>query len=137
MPIKYTDPETLPAPVGAYSHIASSSAGGRIVGVAGQLAVDAEGEIVGPDDSTCARQLVQVFSNLITALEAEGLGPNDILQMTTYLITPDDIAPFYETRAEIFRDLFPSGAYPPNTLLVVQRLVRPEFRVEISAIAVA
>jgi enamine deaminase RidA (YjgF/YER057c/UK114 family) len=38
-------------------------------------------------------------------------------------------------RAELFPKLFPAGAYPPNTLLVIERLVRPEFLIEVEAIA--
>ena len=59
------------------------------------------------------------------------------LAFTTYLIDADDIPRFFEARNELFPGLYPDGSYPPNTLLVIDRLVQPELLVEISALAAA
>ena len=46
-----------------------------------------------------------------------------------------DITAFMDTRKELYAKLYPSGGYPPNTLLVISRLVKPECLIEIEAIA--
>jgi enamine deaminase RidA (YjgF/YER057c/UK114 family) len=51
-------------------------------------------------------------------------------------VSADDIPGFMKARQDLFPELFPGGVYPPNTLLVVSRLVRPELKVEIEAMAV-
>jgi enamine deaminase RidA (YjgF/YER057c/UK114 family) len=127
--MNYSNPEALAEPLGAYSHVASASG---IVSIAGQVGADRSGIVA---DGT-ANQVVLAFDNVRLALEAEGLQPSDLLQLTTYLITPDDIPVFYEARAKVFASMFPDGGYPPNTLLVVSRLVQPELLVEMAALAV-
>ena len=57
------------------------------------------------------------------------------MKFTTYLVSAELISQFYEVREELFPELYPSGKYPPNTLLVIDRLVKPEFLLEIEAIA--
>jgi 2-iminobutanoate/2-iminopropanoate deaminase len=132
MSVVYSNPAELGTPLGAYSHVATGS--GRLVAIAGQVASDGD-RLVGQGD--CAEQVVQTFENVRRALAAEGLTPSDLLQLTTYLVSEDHISIFYEARAQVFGEMFSNGAYPPNTLLVVDRLVRPEFLVEMSALAVA
>jgi len=60
----------------------------------------------------------------------------DIVRLQTFLVSADDIPAFMKARQELFPAYFPTGLYPPNTLLVVSRLVRPELRVEVEAMAV-
>ena len=68
------------------------------------------------------------------AYKMAGLGPEDVLQMTSYLVSVDDVPAFYAVRERLFPQMFPSG-YPPNTLVIVQALVRPELLVEVQALA--
>jgi enamine deaminase RidA (YjgF/YER057c/UK114 family) len=77
----------------------------------------------------------QVFANIRTALESRGGGLRDVLKLTTYLTDASLIEPFYEVREQLFAEVYPDGAYPPNTLLVVNRLVRPEYLLEVDAVA--
>jgi enamine deaminase RidA (YjgF/YER057c/UK114 family) len=77
----------------------------------------------------------QVFENLRGALESTGGGLENVMKFTTYLVSAELISQFYEVREELFPELYPSGKYPPNTLLVIDRLVKPEFLLEIEAIA--
>lgn len=134
MSVRYANPSGLAAPIGMYSQIARIGTGRHdLVFVAGQLSVGARGETVGAGDFPL--QMRQVFANLGAALAAEGLGFDDIAQMTTYLRGEDLIGEFYRVREELFAGLFPAGAYPPNTLLVISRLVRPEFLIEVQCIA--
>lgn len=129
MTVSYENPAALGEPLGKYSHL--SSAGG-LVFVAGQVGIHADGRLAGPD---LPAQMRQVFANIGAALGASGGGFSDVMKFTTYLTDASLIAPFYETREELFADLYPDGKYPPNTLLVIDRLVRPEYLLEIEAIA--
>src|SRR5207249_11633174 len=60
----------------------------------------------------------------------------DVGRLPAFLVSADGIAGFMKARQEAFPEYFPSGVYPPNTLLVVSGLVRPELRVEVEAMAV-
>ena len=130
--IQIASPDGLAAPLGAYSHV-SSAVGNRVVFVAGQVGIYANGTLAGPG---MREQAIQTFENLKTALESQGLSMSEIVKLTSYMTSSDDIGAFYGAREEVFPSLFPSGEYPPNTLLVVDRLVKPEFVVEIEAIAI-
>lgn len=134
MAVSISNPPGLGVPVGLYSHV-SQAEGGRLVFVAGQVAVDQNGALVG--DADIGSQVRQVYKNVGTALDGAGAGWGDVVKMTTYLTSEAYIEGFYTAREELFSSYFPSAAYPPSTLLVVRRLVRPEFLVEIEAIAVS
>jgi enamine deaminase RidA (YjgF/YER057c/UK114 family) len=123
----------LGSPVGLYSHAVPLPAGSQLLCVSGQLSVDAEGNSVAEGDFD--GQMRQVFSNLATVLEAAGAGLGDVVKMTTYLTDASLIDDFYRVREVLFADYFPDGVYPGNTLLVISRLVRPEFQIEIEALA--
>jgi enamine deaminase RidA (YjgF/YER057c/UK114 family) len=114
-----------------YSH-GMVAASGELVIVAGQVGMGPRG-VVGPDVGSQTRQ---AFENVRAVVEAAGCTMADVVRLQTFLVTPDDIAGFMKARQEIFPEYFPGGVYPPNTLLVVSRLVRPELRVEIEAMAV-
>lgn len=120
------------SPSAHYSHIARAKAS-EFVFIAGQVANDETGAVVGAGDfdAQCAR----AFANLGTALAAVGAGFPNIVQFTTYLVHSQDIAKFAAFRAREFPRLFPNGAYPPNTLLVIDRLVNEAFLIEVQAIA--
>lgn len=125
----YINPEGAPAPIGMYSNL---SRAGDLLFVAGQVGLRADGELAGED---LASQASQAFENIVTLLGSEGASLRDVTKLTTYLVRAEEIAEFFEVRERLFPDLFPDGEYPPNTLLVVERLVRPEFRIEVEAIA--
>jgi enamine deaminase RidA (YjgF/YER057c/UK114 family) len=73
--------------------------------------------------------------NIGAALASQGAGFGNIVEFTTYLVHSQDIAKFMAYRTREFPKLFKAGAYPPNTLLIVDRLVREEFLIEVSAVA--
>lgn len=126
------NPKGVPSPVGMYHHASLSGHPKEMVFVAGQVGVDEAG--VAPPDF--AGQMKQVYRNLARVLEGLDLALADVAKLTTYITSADLIEPFYNVREEIYPSLFPTGAHPPNTLLVVSRLVRPEFLIEIEAVAV-
>jgi enamine deaminase RidA (YjgF/YER057c/UK114 family) len=130
--VKYSDPSGLAKPLGAYSHIARARAS-ELLFIAGQLAVNESGELVGKGDF--AAQMRQVFANLGCALGSEGLGFANVTKFTTYLVHSQDIEGFMAIRKELFARIYPGGQYPPNTLLMVDRLVGEQFLIEVEAIA--
>jgi enamine deaminase RidA (YjgF/YER057c/UK114 family) len=130
--IKIFSPDTLGKPLGQYSQITRVKAS-EFVYIAGQLATDRDGKVVGADDFDA--QCVQVFANIETALKAVGAGWGHVVEFTTYLVHSQDIPKFMTYRKREFPKFFPDGAYPPNTLLMVDRLVQEPFLVEVKAIA--
>ncbi len=124
-------PRGFPAPLGMYSH-GMIAEGGELVVVAGQVGVGPEG-LAGPDVGAQTRR---AFANVRAIVEAGGCTMADVVRLQTFLVSADDITGFMKARQEIFPEYFPEGVYPPNTLLVVSRLVRPELKVEIEAMAV-
>ena len=119
-------------PIGLYS-AASRVAADKLVFVAGQLAVDGNGASIGEGDF--AAQMRQVFHNMKTVLEGAGASMDSVAKFTTYVTKPEHLSAFYAERAKLFPQLFSTTHYPPNTLLVVSRLVRPEFLIEVEAAA--
>jgi enamine deaminase RidA (YjgF/YER057c/UK114 family) len=130
--IRILNPQTLGKPLGQYSQITRVKAS-EFLFIAGQLAADRDGNLIGRDDFDA--QCVQVFANLEAALASQGAGMSNIVQFTTYLVHSQDVAKFMAYRLREFPRLFPDGAYPPNTLLMVDRLVQEPFLVEVQAIA--
>lgn len=118
--------------LGMYSHGMVAPAG-EIVVVAGQVGMDG-GRLVGAGDVVA--QTRQTFANIEKVLRAAGCGMRDVVRFQTFLTYASDIDPFMRARREVFPGYFPDGVYPPNTLLVVSRLVQPELLVEIEAMAV-
>jgi enamine deaminase RidA (YjgF/YER057c/UK114 family) len=127
--VVYENPAELGPPLGKYSHL---SRAGDLVMIAGQVGVRPDGSLAGTD---LRSQLFETFENLRRALGAAGGGLENVMKLSTYLVGEDPIEPFREARNELYDRIYPSGGYPPNTLLVVQRLARPDFLVEIDAMA--
>ncbi len=132
--IAYLNPPNSCPAQGLYSHVTSVPAG-RTLHIAGQLSVGLDGSVVGKNDFDA--QMRQVLDNLGAVLEGCGLGFNNIAVFTTYLVHSQDIETFMKIRAELFPKLFGGTQYPPNTLLIVDRLVKEEFLIEIQAVAYA
>jgi len=130
--IRIVNPRGLAKPLGSYSHVARAQAG-ELLFIAGQVAVDARGKLVGAGDFEA--QARQVFKNLGAALRSAGAGYGNIVQFTTYLVDSRDIPRLRKFRERHYAKWFPGGQYPPNTLLIIDRLVSEDFLLEISAIA--
>lgn len=132
MTVKVLTPKELGRPLGMYSH-GVVAPGGELVVVAGQVGMDGTGRVVGTDVVT---QTKQVLENIRAVLAAAHCGMRDVVRFQTFLTGAEYIEGFMQARREIFPTYFPDGTYPPNTLLVISRLVRPELLVEIEAVAV-
>ena len=108
-----------------YSHAAKV---GGLVYVAGQIAQDVEGNLVGRGDIEA--QAVQIFENLKAVLASAGSSLDQIVKLTTYTTNVVYRQKIAEVRARYFGDYF-----PPNTFLVVSSLATPDYLLEIEAVA--
>lgn len=129
--VQYFNPEGAGPAQGLYSHVTEVT-GDRLLFVAGQLAVAKDGSVVGAGDFKA--QFKQVFGNLDDVLAGCGCRYDDVVKFTTYLVHSQDIPLFMEERATLFPKLFKGPLYPPNTLLIVDRLVKEPFLVEVEAV---
>lgn len=130
--IKILNPESLGKPLGQYSHITRVKAS-EFLFIAGQVATDKNGNPVGGNDFEA--QCRQVFANIEAALKSQGAGFANIVEFTTYLVHSQDIARFMSFRSHEFPRMFAGGQYPPNTLLIIDRLVREELLIEVQTVA--
>jgi enamine deaminase RidA (YjgF/YER057c/UK114 family) len=130
--IKIINPDVLGKPMGQYSQLTRVKAS-EFLFIAGQLAGDKDGNIVGANDFDA--QCRQVFANVEAALTSQGASWAHVVQFTTYIVHSQDIQKFMTYRLREFPRMFPSGHYPPNTLLIVDRLVQEPFLVEVQTVA--
>jgi reactive intermediate/imine deaminase len=126
--VKRTNPPTLSTPTG-YTHVVEVAGPARTVYIAGQIAFDKEGKIVGAGDM--AAQAEQVFKNLQAALETAGAKFSDVVKMNTYITDMAKAPAVREVRARYF-----GQSTPASTLVQVVALARPELMLEIEVIAV-
>ena len=117
------------APLG-YSHVVEVR-GGRTLYIAGQLALDQDGNLIGHDDFRA--QVRQVFENLRARLAEGGASFKDVVKLNYYLTDASDLQALRETRNSYINTENP----PASTLVVVKQLVRPEYLIEVEAVAVA
>ena len=130
--IEIFNPDGLASPGGTYSHVARVPAGATLVTLAGQVAIDRDGEVVGSDfEAQCG----QVYDNVGAALRGAGAGWENVIQSMTFLTRREDVARFRAWRERAFADFFPSGVHPPNTLLVVSGLASEDLLLEVQVIA--
>lgn len=130
--VEKTNPATMRAPGGAYSHLARVSPGAQLIVVAGQIGIAADGTAAAGDfEAQCA----QAFGNVGAALEAAGAGWSDVIQTMTFLTRREDRPRLRDWRTAEYARLFPDGGYPPNTLLVVDALASDDLLIEVQAIA--
>jgi enamine deaminase RidA (YjgF/YER057c/UK114 family) len=130
--IRITNVEALGKPLGQYSHMTRVKAS-EFLFIAGMLAADKAGSVVGKDDFDV--QCAQVFRNIAAALASAGAGWGNVVEFTTYLVHSQDIARFMAFRLREFPKMFPNGVYPPNTLLIVDRLVQEPYLIEVQTVA--
>ncbi|MDH3579902.1 MAG: RidA family protein [Hyphomicrobiales bacterium] len=121
--VSYLNPPSSGTPLGLYSQIARVQPG-EMVYIAGQLA-----------PGTFEEQFRAVFKAIGDILGDIGADYDSVAKFTTYLVHESDIEPFMELRKQVFPELFKGDAYPPNTLLILDRLVREEFLIEVEAVA--
>jgi len=102
---------------------------GKTLYIAGQVARDVQGRLVGKGDFEA--QARQVYTNLKNILQEAGGGLKNIVKMTTILTHYGNLESYRKIRNEFFGDIM-----PPNTLLIIESLASPDFMIEVEAIAV-
>jgi enamine deaminase RidA (YjgF/YER057c/UK114 family) len=129
MTLECINPEDLPTPL-TYTHVIVAT-GTRLVFVAGQEPEARQGNLVGPGD--LAVQARQVFANLGRALAAGGARPEQVTKITIFVVNyrREYLPVIEEARVALFGD-----HKPTDTLVGVAALSRPEFLIEVEAIAV-
>ena len=128
--IQFLNPESLGKPLAAYSNLARVKAA-EFLFIAGQVGMDKDGKAPADFEAQCAL----VFANIGAALASQGANFSNVVAFTSYLVHAQDIPKFAQYRAREFPRMFAGGGFPPNTLLIIDRLVREELLVEVSAIA--
>jgi enamine deaminase RidA (YjgF/YER057c/UK114 family) len=129
MTLELINPEDMPTPT-SYTQVVAAT-GSRLVFVAGQVADDAQGNLVGHGD--LAAQARQVFANVVRSLAAAGAGPEQVTKITIYVVhhRPEYLPDISEARMAVFGD-----HKPADTLVGVETLAEPEYLIEVEAIAV-
>ena len=126
-PGRFINPSGLVKPVG-YTHVVLSR-DRRTAYIAGQVAFDSAGQVVGTDDFPA--QAEQVFANLRRALASVGGSFADVVKTTTYVTDPRYIPALRAARGRYLNAEHP----PANTLIVIAGLARPGLLLEIEAVA--
>lgn len=126
------NPDTLAKPTAGYSQIAEVN-GGKTIYISGQTPVDRSGNLVGKDDFRA--QIQQVFENLKTALAATGGDFNSVIKLSYFCseaVDPSQLPIMREVRDKYINTSNP----PTSSFMVVRRLARPEWLIEVEAVAV-
>ena len=123
--ITITNVDALGKPLGQYSHMTRVRGASETLYIAGMVAA---GETF---DAQCAG----AFAQIEKALASAGAGWKNVVQFTTYLVHSQDIAKFMAWRLREFPKMFPDGKYPPNTLLIIDRLVSEQYLIEVQTVA--
>ena len=124
---RYINPPTLVKPNG-YTHVVVGP-DGRTAYVAGQVAYDSTGQLIGGNDFQA--QAERVFENLRRALAGAGGSLDDVVKTTTFVTDQKHVPALREIRAKYLNRSRP----PANTLVVVSGLARPDLLIEIEAVA--
>ena len=119
-------PAAISPPLANYSHAIEVPPQARWLYVSGQLGVAPDGSVPG----SCAEQAEACFANLLAILAGAGMGAGDLVRLSAYLTDPADRAAYMAVR-----DRHVAPPPPASTLLVVRALARPEFKIEIEAVA--
>jgi len=123
---KIHNPAEIAPPIGAYSHGIEVPAGARTLHISGQVGITPEGKVAAGIEA----QTEAALNNILGILKVAGMGVEDLVKMTTFLIDANDIAKVRTARMRVL------GSHrPASTLLVISRLAAPEYLIEIEATA--
>lgn len=123
---KALSPASIRAPFSLYSHGVEVDAGARLVFCSGQLGIAPDETI--PHDTTSQTRLC--FANIEAVLAEAGMGLANIVRINAYVTAREHLAAYMEVRNALFADPLPA-----STLMIVSGFARPEFTIEVEAIA--
>ncbi|MGH8795273.1 MAG: RidA family protein [Stackebrandtia sp.] len=125
----FDNPAAAPAPAGPYSQVVRVDGGdGALLFVSGQVALDADGELIGPDDMTAQSHAVMKAIGAI--LEAHGAGFDDVVNIRTFLTDMDRLVEYGEVRRRYL-----TGEPPSSTTVEISRLFVPGALLEVDVVA--
>jgi 2-iminobutanoate/2-iminopropanoate deaminase len=124
--LERVNPDGLSKPT-TYTHVVKA---GKLLFIAGQVGANAEGKIAGPG---MKEQLEQVMVNLSAALKSQGADFSHVAKTTTFVTS---IPEFRSPEVAAVRAKYLGSSPPANTLVQIQQLADPAYKVEIEAIAV-
>jgi enamine deaminase RidA (YjgF/YER057c/UK114 family) len=127
MPIERLNPPALSKPTG-YTHVVTAI-GGRTIYISGQVPLDKEGNVVGPNDFRT--QAGQVFENLRAALTAAAADFSKVVKVNYYVLDMANLPALREIRS-----VYLKSEPPASTLVEVRKLAHEQFLLEIEAVAV-
>ena len=123
------NPDTVAAPIGTYAHsVRVETADGTWIYVSGQIASDAEGNLVAPNDLPA--QTERVYQNLEAILEANGASFGDVVKLQTFVTTQDGFPEMREIRSRYL-----TADLPASTAVQVAALVVPDAVIEVDVVA--
>jgi enamine deaminase RidA (YjgF/YER057c/UK114 family) len=131
--LEIMNPETAAPPVGPYSQIAVAGPGARVAFIAGQVAADEQGELLGV--GSFRDQFRYAFANLGRALEALGASFDDLAFVRGYLSRAENLPAYREERERFYAEAC-THSPPPTTTLVVAGLYHPDCLLEVDAVAI-
>jgi enamine deaminase RidA (YjgF/YER057c/UK114 family) len=126
--LKSLTPDSIHPPFAPYSHGIEVPSRARLVFCSGQLGIGKDGGI--PAD--CAGQARLCFDNIAAILAEAGMGLGDVVRINAYVTGREHLRPYMDVRNALFGE-----PYPASTLMIVAGFARPEFLVEIEAVAAA
>lgn len=124
--IEAVNPDDIHPPFSNYNHAMEIPAGARLLMCSGQLGIDADGNI--PPDG--GAQVRLCFENIGAILKAGHMGFSNLVRLNTYVTDREIWADYMKIRDEFTQD-----PRPASTLFMVSGFTRPEFRIEIEAVA--
>jgi len=124
--MKIHNPPTIADPIGTYSHGVEVPPNARWLYIAGQIGMRKDGTV----PPTVEAQTELAWQNIVAILAAAGMKVTDIVKMTQFLVNLEDFPKYAATRAKVL-----AGHRPASTGLVIRSLVRPEYLVEVEAVA--
>jgi enamine deaminase RidA (YjgF/YER057c/UK114 family) len=120
------NPSTVHKPGAPYSHAVETTGNVRWLHCAGQVGVRPDGTI----PETFEAQAEQAWSNVIAVLAAAGMDRDNLVKITHLLVRPSDVAAYRPVIAKFLGD-----ARPASTMMILQALARPDYLIEVEAIA--
>lgn len=126
--LKSLTPDSIHPPFAPYSHGIEVPSRSRLIFCSGQLGIARDGTI--PAD--CAGQARLAFDNIAAVLAEAGMGLSEIVRINAYVVGREHLRPYMDVRNSLFAE-----PYPASTLMIVAGFARPEFFVEIEAVAAA
>jgi enamine deaminase RidA (YjgF/YER057c/UK114 family) len=124
--MKIHNPPTIADPIGTYSHGVEAPPNARWLYIAGQIGIRKDGSV----PPTVEAQTEVAWQNIVAILAAAGMKVTDLVKITQFLVNLEDFPKYAATRAK-----FLAGHRPASTGLVIRSLVRPEYLVEVEAVA--